>query len=65
MGHWTIKLGRQTAPLAKVQWCEYENQTLEAFVVPSCLHTKLDCPVARHNFSRLTAAHNGESGLLD
>ena len=25
---------RKTAPLAKVQSCEYENQTLEAFVAP-------------------------------
>ena len=29
-----------TAPLAKVQWCEYENQTLEAFVVASRLYAK-------------------------
>ena len=25
---------RKTVPLAKVQSCEYENQTLEAFVAP-------------------------------
>ena len=28
----------QTAPLARVQLCEYENQTLEAFVAASCLY---------------------------
>ena len=36
----------KTAPLAKVQLCEYENQTLEAFVAASRLYTKFDCPVA-------------------
>ena len=30
VGHWTIKLGRQL--------CEYENQTLEAYVVASSLY---------------------------
>ena len=29
--------------------CEYENQTLEAFVAASCLYAKFDCPVTRQN----------------
>ena len=33
----------KSAPLAKVQLSEYENQTLEAFVVASC--AKFDWPV--------------------
>ena len=33
--------------------CEYENQTLEAFVADSRLFAKFDCPVARQNFSLL------------
>ena len=33
----------KSAPLAKVQLCEYDNQTLEAFVVASC--AKFDWPV--------------------
>ena len=36
----------KTAPLAKVQLCQYENQTLEAFVATGCLLAKSDCPVA-------------------
>ena len=42
------KIAREwkTAPLAKVQLCEHENQTLEAFVVASRLYTKFDCAVA-------------------
>ena len=43
----------KTTPLATVQLCEYENQTLEAFVAASRLSAKFDCPVARHNFSAL------------
>ena len=43
-----------TAPVAKVQSCEYENQTLEAFVAGSCLYAKFDCPVAHQNLSLLT-----------
>ena len=30
----------------KVQLSEYENQTLEAFVVAICVYAKFDCPVA-------------------
>ena len=41
----------KTAPLAKVQLFEYENQTLEAFVGASFLYAKFDCPVARMNYS--------------
>ena len=43
----------KTAPLVRVQLCEYENQTLEAFVAASCLYAKFDCPVAYQNFSLL------------
>ena len=28
-----------------MQWCEQENQILEAFVMAISLHTKFDCPV--------------------
>ena len=54
----------KTAPLAKVQLCEYENQTLEAFVAASCLYAKFDCPVACQNFSLLGTAHDCETTLL-
>ena len=37
--------------MAKVQLCEYENQTLEAFVAASRSYAKFDCPLARQNFS--------------
>ena len=53
----------KTAPLAKVQLCEYENQTLEAFVAASRLYAKFDCPVARQKLSRLATAHDCETGL--
>ena len=42
-------LANRMAPLAKVQLCEYENQTLEAFAVASHLSAKFDCPVAHQN----------------
>ena len=41
----------KTAPLAKVQLCEHENQTLEAFAATSCLSVKFDCLVACQKFS--------------
>ena len=47
MGHWTIKLGKQNAPLAKVHLYEYKNPTLEAFVAASRSYAKFDCLVAR------------------
>ena len=47
-----------------MQLCEYENQTLEAFIAASRLSAKFDCPVARHNFSLLATAHDWETGLL-
>ena len=37
----------KTASLAKVQLCEYENQTLEDFVTVSRSYAKFDCQVAR------------------
>ena len=52
------------ALLAKVQLCEYENQTLEAFVAASRLYTKFDCLVARQNVSLLATAHDRETGLF-
>ena len=54
----------KTAPLAKVQLCEYKNQNLGIFVVVSHLNTKFDCSVARQNFSLLATAHDYETGLL-
>ena len=55
----------KTVPLAKVQLCEYENQTLEAFVAASRLYAKFDCPVARQNCPLLATAHDCETGLLE
>ena len=58
VGHWTIKPWQtewKTAPLAKVQLYEYENQTLEAFVVASRLS---DCSVAHQNLSLFVTAHD-------
>ena len=46
---WQTEL--KTAPLTKVQLCEYRNQTLEAFAAASRLNTKIDWPVVRQNFS--------------
>ena len=40
----------KTAPLAKVQLSENENQTLSAFVAAIHLYAKFDCPVACQNF---------------
>ena len=39
----------KTALLAKVQLCEYQNQTLEAFVAANRLSAKFDCPVVHQN----------------
>ena len=39
----------KTTLLAKVQLCEYANQTLEAFVEAIRLNAEFDCPVARQN----------------
>ena len=60
----TWQVAWKTAPLAKVQVCEYENQTLEAFVAASRSYVKFDCPVARQKFSLLTTAHDCENALL-
>ena len=46
-----------TVPLAKAQLCEYENQTLEAFVAAIWLYAKFDCPVACQNCSLLDILH--------
>ena len=59
---WQTEL--RTAPLTKVQLCEYDNQTLEAYAVASRLYTESDCPVSRQNASLLTTAHDCETGLL-
>ena len=53
----------KTAPLAKVQMCEYENQTLETFVAASRLYARFDCTVAHQNFPLLSTAHVCETGL--
>ena len=53
----------KTVPLAKVQLCEYENKTLEAFAAARCLYAKFDCSVARQKFSLLATAHDCETGL--
>ena len=44
----------KTVLLDKMQLCEHENQTVEAFLAA----TKFDCPVARQEFSRLATAHD-------
>ena len=54
----------KTAPLAKKQLYEYENQTLEAFVAASHLYVMFDCPVARQNVTLLATAHDCETSLL-
>ena len=46
--------------LGKVQLCEYENKTLEAFVATRRSYDKFDCPVAHRNFSFLAPAHDCE-----
>ena len=53
----------KTAPLAIVQLCEYENQTLESFAA-SRLYAKFDCPVASQNASLLGTAHDQDTGLF-
>ena len=53
---------KYSTPLAKVQLCEYENQTLVAFVATSRLSA--NCPVARQDFSLLATAHDCETGSL-
>ena len=54
----------KTAPVAKVQLCEHENQTLEAFAADSRLSAKFDCPMARQNVSLLSTVHDCETGLV-
>ena len=53
----------KTAPLAKVQLCEYENQTLEAFVAASSLYAKYDCTVVCQNLPFLATAHDYQTRL--
>ena len=51
--------------LAKVQFYEYENQNLQAFVAANHLYAKFDCPVACQDFSQLLAtAHDCETWLI-
>ena len=60
----TWQIEWKAAPLAKVQLCEYENQTLEAFVAASPLYiTKFDCPVVHQKVALLATAHDCETGL--
>ena len=60
----TCQIAWRTAPLSKVQLCEYENQTMEAFVAASRSYVKYDCAVARQNFSVLATVHDCETSLL-
>ena len=53
----------KTAPSAKAQLCENENQTLEAFVAASSSYVKYDCAMACQNFSLLATVHDCETGL--
>ena len=59
----TLQIAWKTAPLAKVQLCEYEYQTLEAFVVASRSYVKYDCTVSCQKFSLLATAHDCKTGL--
>ena len=59
----TWQTARKSAPLAKVQLCEYENQTLEAFVAASRSYVKYDCAVAHQNVSLLATAHDCEAAF--
>ena len=43
----------KTAPLVKVQLCEYENQNFEVLFAASRWYAKFDCPMARQNLSLL------------
>ena len=63
-GRQTCQIEGKTAPLAKEQLCEYENQTLEGFVATSRLHAKFDCAVACQKFSLLATARDCETGIL-
>ena len=54
----TLQTEWKTAPLAKVQLREYENQTLKAFVAASRSYAKFDCLVACQNISLLATAHD-------
>ena len=65
LGNQTWQTEWKTASLVKVQVCEYENWTLEVFVVVSRLYDKFDCPVAHQNISFLTTARVCETDLLD
>ena len=56
LGNQTLQTERNTGPLAKVQLCEYENQTLETTVVASRLNAKFDCLVAGQNCSQNCSA---------
>ena len=61
------RVGRQNGRLfhwPKSSYVKYENQTLEAFVVASCLYDALDCPVAHQKIARLVTVHNCETGLF-
>ena len=64
LGNQTWQTEWKTVPLAAVQLCEYENQTLEAFLAASRLYSKFDCPVARQNLLLLATAHDCETGLF-
>ena len=57
-----LKVENSSGPLDNqtqqtVQFCEYENQTLEAFVATSRLYAKFDCPMFRQNYSPFATAY--------
>ena len=54
LGNQACQTEWKTAPLDKVQLCEYETQTLEAFHS----YAKFDCPVAHQIISLLATVHN-------
>ena len=65
LGNQTKQKEWKTAPLAKVQLCEYENQTLEVFVAVTRSYAKFDCPLALQNISFLATVHDCETGLFE
>ena len=52
----------KTAPLAKVQLCEYENQTVEAFVVASHSVCQVWLSSSPPEFTLLATVYDSETG---
>ena len=64
LGNQTLQTEWNTGPMAKVQLCEYENQTSETIVVASRLNAKFDCLVAGQNCSLLATVHDCDFNWL-